>query len=208
MSKAWSKYLSLLVLLALPSLAEIRVPLVIHNNTDATLTITLTSTAQHEQVYGEYVVPPATAKRFPGALHLGYTTLIVEALRCNGVSPVQRDIYLNSSSQGAAFEFFPKDFGKTYMADAPDRGSSAAELDIVGTWAWFVNGDVIFRADGTMVQGGRSGQWAQHGRDVQLMWNHGFYDYLTLSADGRELTGYGSRVPGATTGHKVSGRRK
>lgn len=60
---------------------------------------------------------------------------------------------------------------------------------IPGLWSWFVNGDVTFRAGGTLVQGPRTGRWTCAGTDVSIVWSHGFTDDLTISADGQEMSG-------------------
>lgn len=75
---------------------------------------------------------------------------------------------------------------------------------IPGTWSWFVNGDVTFREDGTLVQGPLTGRWTCSNQDrrVSIVWSHGFTDSMVLSEDGTSLTGKNN------TGNTVTGRRK
>lgn len=87
-------------------------------------------------------------------------------------------------------------------------GGVDSAADVTGVWAWFANGDVTFRPDGTLVQGDLTGRWTKDGPRVNVQWSHGYYDFLTLSADGQHLSGYGSRDPKATSGFAVSANRK
>lgn len=87
---------------------------------------------------------------------------------------------------------------------APATGCAA----IPGVWSWFTNGDVTFRADGTLTQGSLTGRWTCTDGRVSVSWSHGYYDTLTLSADGRSLSGFGSTDPRATSGFSVTGRKK
>jgi hypothetical protein len=87
---------------------------------------------------------------------------------------------------------------------APATGCAA----IPGVWSWFTNGDVTFRADGTLTQGSLTGRWTCTDGRVSVSWSHGYYDTLTLSADGRSLSGFGSTDSRATSGFSVSGRKK
>jgi hypothetical protein len=75
---------------------------------------------------------------------------------------------------------------------------------IAGVWAWFVNGDVTFRDDGTLVQGSLTGRWtcADSDGEVTIEWSHGYTDRVKLSDDGKRLTGTNNQ--GAT----ISGVRK
>jgi hypothetical protein len=60
---------------------------------------------------------------------------------------------------------------------------------IPGVWSWFVNGDVTFSGDGTLVQGPLTGNWMCSEAEVTITWSHGFIDELTISADGLRMTG-------------------
>ena len=93
-----------------------------------------------------------------------------------------------------------------WMPDA--KMTTVQRPSISGVWAWFANGDVTFRSDGTLVQGKLTGRWTQNGSNVKVQWSHGYYDFLILSADGRQLSGYGSQNPKATSGFPVSGTRR
>lgn len=126
--------LAVLLLLPQPSAAEIRTSLTIHNNTDATLTIFLMLPYEKNAIYGEYIVPPVSARTFSAALRLGYTRMIAEARRCSGTPRVDRTFYYGSSTQGAVIELFPKDFGLSVMFDGNSApgGQEPAALD--GLW--------------------------------------------------------------------------
>lgn len=73
---------------------------------------------------------------------------------------------------------------------------------IPGLWSWFINGDVTFKENGSLVQGELTGAWTcdEEGA-VRISWSHGFFDTLMLSEDGSSLTGTNQ------TGHAISGRR-
>lgn len=73
---------------------------------------------------------------------------------------------------------------------------------IPGVWSWFVNGDVTFQPDGTLVQGSRTGRWSCTNGRVNIAWSHGFVDQLTLSPDGRSMRGTNQ------TGNAVWGTRR
>ena len=60
---------------------------------------------------------------------------------------------------------------------------------IPGVWSWFVNGEVTFQPNGTLVQGPRTGRWTCANGQVIIAWSHGFTDRLTLSANGRSMQG-------------------
>lgn len=62
---------------------------------------------------------------------------------------------------------------------------------MVGVWSWFLNGNVTFRSDGTVVQSqsGLTGTWSCHSGHVVISWSHGFTDRLTLSSEGTHLEG-------------------
>jgi hypothetical protein len=65
--------------------------------------------------------------------------------------------------------------------------------DIVGTWKWFVGPQLTFKADHSFSNGENSGTWEVKdaaARNYTLKWDvGGFVDEVTLSADGRKLTG-------------------
>jgi len=65
--------------------------------------------------------------------------------------------------------------------------------EIVGTWKWFVGPELIIKADHTFSNGENSGAWEISNakeRKYTLRWEvGGFVDEVTLSKDGRKLTG-------------------
>ena len=72
--------------------------------------------------------------------------------------------------------------------------AQAASCDaVVGTWAWFVGGEVTIKSDGTFTQqSGNSGNWEctdAFKNAVTLKWvKGGFVNKMTLSADGAKLS--------------------
>lgn len=62
---------------------------------------------------------------------------------------------------------------------------------LAGTWSWFTNGDVVFRADGTAEQtNGFTARWSCAGGMYTVSWNSiPATDRLTLSSDGTRLSG-------------------
>ena len=65
--------------------------------------------------------------------------------------------------------------------------------DIVGSWKWFVGPQLTIKADHSFSNGENSGSWeVANGKErkYKLRWEvGGFVDEVTLSVDGRKLTG-------------------
>jgi len=78
--------------------------------------------------------------------------------------------------------------------------------DIVGEWKWFVGPQLTIKADHTFSNGENSGNWevaSAKDRKYTLRWDvGGFIDTVTLSADGRKLTGTNSDK-NAVSGERV-----
>lgn len=76
---------------------------------------------------------------------------------------------------------------------------------IVGTWNWFVGPQLTIKADHTFSNGENSGKWEVTNateRKYTLRWEvGGFIDEVTLSADGKKLTGSNNQ------NNNVSGER-
>lgn len=85
---------------------------------------------------------------------------------------------------------------------------SGAVADVVGTWKWFVSGDVTFSPEGMLTRGDLRGNCTMSGSTLKAARKRGSFDTLALSGDGRRRDGFGSRVRGATSGGTVRGRRK
>lgn len=88
-------------------------------------------------------------------------------------------------------------FGGLSTGNADAAGSCTS---IPGVWSWFVNGDVTFKSNGTLTQGPRTGRWTCSNGIVTIVWSHGYTDRVTLSSDGRKMTGtneYGNAISGA-----------
>lgn len=120
---------------------EVRLPLTIHNNTGATLTITLMTAHELNRAYGAYTVPPGS-HTLPAALRLGYTRFITEARRCGGVPHLDKTMYHGSSTHGLGLEYFPRDFGVSVMSDAPQPMTSSDDpaCDLSGEWQSTLHG--------------------------------------------------------------------
>jgi hypothetical protein len=86
-------------------------------------------------------------------------------------------------------------------ATRPARGTSDAAL--VGCWRYANNATIEVRADGTTHTGPFDGTWRGSGRRFTLVWPEPV-DTLTLSADGRRLSG-GNQYGIAVTATRVSG---
>jgi len=91
-----------------------------------------------------------------------------------------------------------------FGAMAADPARAAASCSVVpGLWAWFANGDVTFRNNGTLVQGPRTGNWSCAHGWVTIHWSHGYEDRLALAQDGRSMSGVnqqGTQVWGSRRG--------
>jgi hypothetical protein len=73
---------------------------------------------------------------------------------------------------------------------ADDSGNVSSCPDISGSWHWFNGGTVYILPNGTM---GRAGTWTCSSDTFVLKWNRGGYiDQLSLSADGKHLSGTNS----------------
>lgn len=94
--------------------------------------------------------------------------------------------------------------GSVVLGFLPPTGAGASVCRMIpGLWSWFVNGDVTFKSDGTLVQGPRTGQWTCRGDlHVTIVWSHGYTDELTLSPDGKTLGG-ANNVGSAVAGQRL-----
>lgn len=84
--------------------------------------------------------------------------------------------------------------------DASKAAAAGSCASISGVWSWFVNGDVTFKPNGTLIQGPRTGRWSCANGNVTIVWSHGYTDRLTLAGDGRTMTGtnqYGNTISGS-----------
>ena len=62
---------------------------------------------------------------------------------------------------------------------------------LVGSWRWNNGVTVLFRGDGGAQAGPVGGKWTQSGaNNYRIVWEFFFLDTLSLSADGRQLTGH------------------
>jgi len=89
----------------------------------------------------------------------------------------------NAGSNNAGFVIV---YGNITKNNTNDIASS-----IPGDWEWFINGIVTFYPDGTLTQAnGLTGKWrVMNDGTVVIEWSHGYKDTLTLSDDGKTLTG-------------------
>ena len=85
------------------------------------------------------------------------------------------------------------------------QGSQQKCNDIIGTWKWFVGPQLSMNADHSFSNGENSGNWELTNaaeRKYTLRWDvGGFVDVVTLSADGKKLTGNNNN------NNKVAGER-
>jgi len=104
----------------------------------------------------------------------------------NSTDPADFEAYLKKFSNGNFVELARNRLAKLH---AP------ADIcqSLIGTWSWFVNGDVEFRTDGTARQAfsGFDATWTCDKGTVTIKWPMGIVDKLTLSADGKHLKGRG-----------------
>lgn len=85
----------------------------------------------------------------------------------------------------------------------PDPARAAGSCSVVpGLWAWFANGDVTFRSNGSLVQGQLTGTWRCANGRVTIDWSHGYRDTLTIAQDGRSMSGVNQQ------GNQVWGSRR
>lgn len=79
-------------------------------------------------------------------------------------------------------------------ATAEKKRAEEVKDPIVGRWKWFINGIVVFAANGTQLQleTGAKGTWRLANpvrRKYRVMWEAGWVDDLYLSEDGQKLEG-------------------
>jgi len=193
--------------------------LVIENNTSATLSVRAwqlppgnASSQQTGKVSWEAeaprTVPPEKSHSFFNFLPRGQVFVELSAPRVGGgVKPVIRTVWVSGTGM-YTLEVFPKDFGKSVMLDAGGSASTSWQSPLVGVWNWSFGGDVTFKSDGTFVQGPRGGRWTKYQGKVSMAWSHGFTDVLDLSADNRNLTGYGFKTSEPASKWKVWGVKR
>ncbi len=71
----------------------------------------------------------------------------------------------------------------------------------VGTWSWIAGHTIIFKPGGVMksLPEGTAGTWSCQGSTVQVVWDNGFIDRDSMSADGTQISGtnqFGSALSG------------
>lgn len=194
--------------LALPVAAQgaSRGTLVVTNETDATLTISL-STGYHESAKFDKTVPPRSKIEFFNHLPPGRHFVIIEPRCVTGVGTIQREIFVSGTGRyGVAVN--SASFGQRVMLDRPNCGSASAASTcsqaIVGQWQWF-NGITVSIAENHTftTPDGNGGSWAcRPDGGVVLTWrNGGWVDSLQIVAGGGALRGQNQH------GNPVSAKR-
>ena len=92
-----------------------------------------------------------------------------------------------------------------YSGGPPNTTNLAAGacVNISGLWSWFVNGDVTFNSDRTLVQGALTGEWVCTDGHVVIHWSHNYVDNLSLSSEGTHLQGT-NNVNSQVSGNKYN----
>jgi hypothetical protein len=106
---------------------------------------------------------------------------------------------IQNSNDSADFQAYLHRFANGHFAElARNRlAKLSAPKDvcqaIVGTWSWWINGDVTFYADGTLMpeSSNSRGSWSCKNGLVTIIWSNGVVDTVTLSNDGKHVTGHG-----------------
>ena len=76
-----------------------------------------------------------------------------------------------------------------------------------GGWGWKTGPAIDIHPNGTFLRGGKvQGNWGCNGNQITLDWNKGYIDTLTLSANGKTMSGQG-RKKGSSNTHPVGGYR-
>lgn len=99
---------------AVLALCRAPVVLVVHNNTDATLEVYVAGVLDSRITTPTYTLPPVSVVRIP--MEFGRTELVATAINVEGQPRVVRpaSVYKRGTY---VFEFFPADFGTTFMSD-------------------------------------------------------------------------------------------
>lgn len=138
-----------LSLYLLPSLAAAssRV-LVVHNNTDATITVI--STDRHSIAERVEEVPPNTKKSLYNFLFYGRNEVLFEARRVRPRPQTIARIFIaeRSGVNPKHIELFPRDFGKSVMFDSSERSASQAP-----SWVYESLGDPCEGHDIVLLEG-------------------------------------------------------
>jgi hypothetical protein len=89
-------------------------------------------------------------------------------------------------------------------ARKPHRSSEhhASGCNIAGKWTWSTGGTATIKHGGKLSKGARTASWTCSNDKVVLVWSHGFVDHLTLSEDGRTLSGTNN------LGYEITASRK
>jgi PAN domain len=97
--------------------------LVIHNNTDATLTILVTKRGR-TNIINEVDVPPASRLELRRGLGRGENQVTAMATRVRpAVGNISRNFWVSDSARKVhEWSIFPKDFGKSFLADSGEGG--------------------------------------------------------------------------------------
>lgn len=138
----------LFLLLSFPSNGFTEWPertLVIHNNTDATLFVTV------NDVRTETAIPANQKRSLVNLLCWGHNIVVINA-KCVAPlpNPLQKTIWVSAEGRRTREIYvFSRDFGKTVMFDAPRCEATTQRLEatcnrILGQWRWFTGNEVEF----------------------------------------------------------------
>lgn len=84
------------------------------------------------------------------------------------------------------------------------RRSSGDSRSLAGNWQWYNNVATTFRDDGTVIAGIMPGRWSRISENViRVVWDFAFIDRVTLSGDGRTLSGR-NQVGGTVNASRVA----
>lgn len=149
-----------LSLYLLPSLAAASSQvLVVHNNTNATITVI--STDRHSNVERVEEVPPNTKKSLYNFLFYGRNEVFFDARRTSPrPQPIVR-IFIaeHSGVKPKHIELFPRDFGKSEMFDSGER--SASQPPSLRRWVYESLGDPCEGYDDVLLEGSSNPEPAQ-----------------------------------------------
>lgn len=164
-----------------------RATLVVHNNTDATLLITiLREEGVHGSVsFGSVSVPPLQKADLYNKLPMGQLDFEISAPHVRPApAPITKRLWVSGQS-AYALSVYPRDFGLTHMFDAGSSRPADTAASPVGVWIWPSGDPIEFHPNGVVtIRGNRAASWSWvDTHQFRINWDHGYTDQAVVQGD-------------------------
>lgn len=184
-----------IVLLALvgPAIAQGRGTLVVHNSTDATLSITIFRDRLPVRTVD---VRPQTKGDFYNALPMGRLEFEIVARHVRPVARTSKVLWVSGPSAYPLY-LAPRDFGLSVMFDAGGSAPVATGNSPVGIWTWPSGDPVEFHQSGSItIRGNAVASWTWvDTHQFRINWNHGYTDQAVIEGDTMVGTSWANAAP-------------